>query len=195
MYYCIMTTRERILKEAIKQINNRGLSNVGVREIARALEISPGNMSYHFPKKEDLILALLETYSSKNTEVYNAYDSSPASVDRFLQFFKELFENQYAYRGVFIGQEEVSRIVQSASFNYTEVEQRRKRSLANMLRELNAEGELALKENDVTFLVDFLGLFGRFWIMEAFISFPKKSKKWIIDHYLQLLENQLNLFR
>ena len=47
-----MNTKDKILEKSLELFNNQGVHNVGVRDIARALEISPGNMSYHFPKKE-----------------------------------------------------------------------------------------------------------------------------------------------
>lgn len=191
----MIDTKDKILKEAIRQINQKGLIKVGVRDIARALDISPGNMSYHFPKKDDLVMALLRTYSASNSEFYEEYLTSDPSLGRLLAFFRSLFNNQYSHRGVLVGQEEVSRIMTNSSdFDYSELEQRRKRSIANMLRELSGTGHLMLTEDDIQFLVDFISLFGRFWILEAFISFPKKKKNEVIDHYIGLLQKQLTLF-
>jgi AcrR family transcriptional regulator len=42
------------------------VSAVGVREIARNLGLSPGNVSYHFATKEDLVLALIEDLHAAN---------------------------------------------------------------------------------------------------------------------------------
>jgi AcrR family transcriptional regulator len=39
--------------------NEPGVAAVGVREIARDLGLSPGNVSYHYPTKEALLLASL----------------------------------------------------------------------------------------------------------------------------------------
>jgi AcrR family transcriptional regulator len=52
-------TRQRILDTARILFNDRGLHRVGVREIARAVGISPGNLSYHFKTKDDLVSALV----------------------------------------------------------------------------------------------------------------------------------------
>jgi AcrR family transcriptional regulator len=50
-----MDTKEKIFKKALKFYNDQGIEYVGVRELAKELNISPGNLAYHFPKKEDLI--------------------------------------------------------------------------------------------------------------------------------------------
>jgi AcrR family transcriptional regulator len=52
-------TRQRLLDLARELFNAHGLDRVGVRDIARAAEMSPGNLAYHFPTKDDLVAALV----------------------------------------------------------------------------------------------------------------------------------------
>lgn len=59
-------TARRILEHARQAFNERGVSAVGVREIAKKLGLSPGNVSYHFPTKQDLVLALIEEMHAQN---------------------------------------------------------------------------------------------------------------------------------
>ncbi len=47
-------TRDEIAKVAQKLFLDKGFSNVGMRDIAAKLEISVGNLTYYFKKKEDL---------------------------------------------------------------------------------------------------------------------------------------------
>lgn len=64
-------TRERILDTARALFNEHGAHRVGVRDIARALEISPGNLAYHFPTKDDLVAALVRELRDLNaTDVF-----------------------------------------------------------------------------------------------------------------------------
>ena len=51
-------TRQQILDTARVLFNAQGLHRVGVRDVARALGMSPGNLAYHFPTKDDLVAAL-----------------------------------------------------------------------------------------------------------------------------------------
>lgn len=55
----VADTRQRILDIARRLFNGRGLNHVGVRDVARAVGISAGNLAYHFPTKDDLVEALL----------------------------------------------------------------------------------------------------------------------------------------
>jgi AcrR family transcriptional regulator len=59
-------TARRILDHARQAFNERGVTAVGIREIARDLGLSPGNVSYHFPTKEALVEALIEEAHAHN---------------------------------------------------------------------------------------------------------------------------------
>jgi len=50
-----MSLKERIQKSAIKLFNEDGISSVTMRQIAIALEISPGNLTYHYKTKSELL--------------------------------------------------------------------------------------------------------------------------------------------
>lgn len=53
-------TRQRIIDVARALFNEHGLNRVGVRDVARAANMSPGNLAYHFATKDELVAALLE---------------------------------------------------------------------------------------------------------------------------------------
>ena len=65
-------TARRILDHARHAFNERGIGGVGIREIARDLDLSPGNVSYHFPTKEALVAALYEQAHADNDAVVEA---------------------------------------------------------------------------------------------------------------------------
>lgn len=64
-------TARRILEHARHAFNERGVAAVGIREIARDLGLSPGNVSYHFPTKEALIAALVREGHAANNALVN----------------------------------------------------------------------------------------------------------------------------
>lgn len=60
-----MQRKEQILMTAVHLFNDKGYANVSLREIAKEAGTTIGNLTYHFPKKEDLILNLLDTLHTK----------------------------------------------------------------------------------------------------------------------------------
>jgi len=48
-------TRQNIIQKSIELFNEQGVVNVRIRDIAEALKISTGNLTYHYKTKQDLI--------------------------------------------------------------------------------------------------------------------------------------------
>lgn len=65
-------TRQEILDTAKRLFNERGYNNVSTRDISGALEISKGNLTYYFKKKEEIIEAILaENLQTRMAEAPN----------------------------------------------------------------------------------------------------------------------------
>lgn len=175
--------------------NELGYVEVGVREIARELQISPGNLSYHFSRKEDILFALLSDFSERNSQWYADYLGGQPTAGRFLQMLEHIFENQYHYRGVYIGNQVVqAEIQQKGGFDYQAVAEKRKETYRQIFEELHRAEQLTVREADISFLVSFITLFARFWITEAMLFNKSPEREPTIRHYLSLVAWQLSLF-
>lgn len=53
-------TKTEIVQEACKQFLEKGYSNTTVSAIAKALGMSPGNLTFHYPTKDHLLSELVE---------------------------------------------------------------------------------------------------------------------------------------
>ena len=188
-------TREKILEKALQLFNEVGYFEVGVREIARLLEISPGNLSYHFSKKEDILFALLRLFSAENQQQYDAYFQDAPTNGRLLRLMRNIFHNQFAFRGVYIGNQFVQvELQKSEGFDYQAIAARRTAAFRNIFSELHRAGQLKLKEEDVSFLVSYITLFGRFWISEATLFDKSPEAGPTVQTYVAMLAKLLSLF-
>jgi Transcriptional regulator len=52
--------KNRIIQESIRLFNEFGYETVSMRDIAGCLQISPGNLTYHFKKKTDILYAVID---------------------------------------------------------------------------------------------------------------------------------------
>jgi AcrR family transcriptional regulator len=91
-------TRERILKTSLDLFNAHGESNVTTGHIADELNISPGNLYYHFRNKDEIIHHLFADFE-KQIDVAPAgvADAASAMEDLWL-YLHVMFERIWAYR-------------------------------------------------------------------------------------------------
>lgn len=53
-------TREKIQDSAVRLFNERGYQQVSLRDIAKEADTTIGNLTYHFPQKENLLISILD---------------------------------------------------------------------------------------------------------------------------------------
>jgi len=90
-------TAERILEATLALYNRFGEPNVSTTLIAAELGISPGNLYYHYPAKDELLNALFDRYAQALEELLEASGAARDIEDAWL-FFQMLFELIWSYR-------------------------------------------------------------------------------------------------
>lgn len=90
-------TALRILEVALDLFNRFGEPNVSTTLISAELGISPGNLYYHYPAKDELINTLFDRYELALNDLLQAADSVRNVEDAWL-FFHMLFELIWRYR-------------------------------------------------------------------------------------------------
>ena len=90
-------TAERILEVTLDLFNRFGEPNVSTTLISAELRISPGNLYYHYPAKDELINALFDRFERSLSELLNASDAVRNVEDAWF-FMHTLFELIWEYR-------------------------------------------------------------------------------------------------
>lgn len=92
-----------LIENCINVFNTIGL-DITLKELAVELGISLGRISYYFPTKEKLLVAISMDYETKLTEITTSFPYSNA--DNFLydqiKLYSLIMDNQYHYRCVMI---------------------------------------------------------------------------------------------
>ena len=90
-------TAERILVATLELFNRFGEPNVSTTVISAELNISPGNLYYHFPSKDELVNTLFDQYEAHVVVLLAASDDVRDLEDAWF-FLHTLFELIWAYR-------------------------------------------------------------------------------------------------
>lgn len=95
-------TRQRILDCSLAMFNAQGEPNVTTNHIADELEISPGNLYYHFRNKDDIIEQLFARFDARMDDALAAPNGRlPGLEDIWLQLhlvFECIWDYRFLYR-------------------------------------------------------------------------------------------------
>lgn len=99
-----MKTKQRILHTSLMLFNLEGEANVTTVDIANELDISPGNLYYHFKGKDVIINELFAMFEESISEVLRAPVAKPLSMDDnwfyLYVVFEEIFKFRFVYRNL-----------------------------------------------------------------------------------------------
>ncbi len=90
-------TAERILVSSLALFNRFGEPNVSTTMISAELRISPGNLYYHYPSKDEMINTLFDQYQHALLELLAAAEDVHEAEDAWF-FLHSLFELIWQYR-------------------------------------------------------------------------------------------------
>jgi AcrR family transcriptional regulator len=91
-------TPDRILEAALALFNADGSHAVSTRHIAAKLEISPGNLYYHFANKEEIVLRLYERIEAELMDTLAPRGAGPQSFESILQYLDAIFGHLWSFR-------------------------------------------------------------------------------------------------
>ena len=91
-------TRERILETSLALFNRDGVPNVTTADIADELNISPGNLYYHFNNKDEIIDELYAAFEARVTPLFADPRGRRLSIDDLWLWLHLIFEQMWAYR-------------------------------------------------------------------------------------------------
>ena len=91
-------TSERIVQNSLELFNQQGERSISTNHIAAHMEISPGNLYYHFPNKQAIISVLFSEYEALVDSFLRPPQGRAATVEDKRFYLKELLSAMWGYR-------------------------------------------------------------------------------------------------
>ncbi|MFI3315320.1 MAG: TetR/AcrR family transcriptional regulator [Rikenellaceae bacterium] len=95
-----ISTRDLIVEQANEIVNQIGMMDFRIDTLAKALKISPGNITYHFARKDDILSAIWFRFNKEVVTNIDSYITPFFDVKQLFLLFRYLLNTIYSYRGV-----------------------------------------------------------------------------------------------
>ncbi|WP_376696093.1 TetR/AcrR family transcriptional regulator [Wenzhouxiangella sp. EGI_FJ10305] len=157
-------TRERILNAALFLFNEQGEPHVPTNRIADELDISPGNLHYHFRTKGDLIQALFESFEHRMLELLATPDSGDVHIEDIWLFLHLVFETIGAYRFIYRDLSDLCGRFRSLQQRFQAIIKLSMQTARHLSEGLADQGQLEATPEELDALVRNIVLVSTFWL-------------------------------
>jgi AcrR family transcriptional regulator len=167
-------TAERILDVTLELFNRFGEPNVSTTLISAELNISPGNLYYHYPAKDELINRLFERYEKALNELLHAADNVGNVEDAWL-FFHMLFELIWAYRFLYRDLNDLLSKNRKLETHFQFVLKNKLRAVAAVLDGLSRESAIRIDRQEAEAVAASMVVVLTYWLSYEYVRDPRRA--------------------
>jgi AcrR family transcriptional regulator len=167
-------TAERILEVTLELFNRFGEPNVSTTLISAELGISPGNLYYHYPAKDELINSLFDRFESELGALLRAAHDVRHVEDAWL-FVHMLFELVWRYRFLYRDLNDLLSKNRRLETHFQGVLKDKSQAMQKMLAGLSAEGALRIALRDVEPVATAMVVVLTYWQSFEYVRDPRRA--------------------
>ncbi|TAE30389.1 MAG: TetR/AcrR family transcriptional regulator [Candidatus Kapaibacterium sp.] len=171
-------TKERIVETSRILFNEHGVEAVTVRHIADAVGISHGNLCYHFPRKEDIILRHYHAVVEGMNAQVAAWNPEHLNLSMILDALLKSYELQYHHKFLMVEFVNIMRRIPEIREHFRSLFAVRKQQFGfalMLLQHKNIIKEMSDVERERISLHNYL--MGDFWMSEAEILYAGEESE------------------
>ncbi len=157
-------TRERIIETALKLFNDFGEPNVTTTVIADEMEISPGNLYYHFHSKDEIVNALFAAYEKEIESLLTAPGSRPQGTEDIWLFLHLLFETIWKFRFFYRDINDLLTRNRLVETHFQRILAHKESTAITVCRGLAASGTLTASDAEIRALATNMSVVATFWL-------------------------------
>lgn len=169
-------TRERIVEKSLALFNQFGAPNVTTTVIADELDISPGNLYYHFSNKDEIVNTILAAFEREIEETLAAPATRGArdlTVEDIWLFLHLLFEIIWKYRFFYRDLSDLVTENRTLETHFKQILAHKVATSRALCEGLVRAGEMTATSSEIASLTENMVLVATYWLSFAFARDPR----------------------
>ena len=163
-----MKTKDRILHTSLALFNEEGEADTTTVDIANEMDISPGNLYYHFKGKDQIIAELFQQYEQALSSTLTAPIEQPLSADRGnvednWYYLYVVMEEMYQYRFLYHNLDNILQRYPDVRRGFKRLLQLKRAALYAICQTLLQQSVIDARDQQLLGLVDNMTLNLTFW--------------------------------
>ena len=167
-------TAQRILEVTLELFNRFGEPNVSTTLISAELGISPGNLYYHYPAKDELINSLFDRYEQSLNDLLHASDDVRDVEDAWF-FMHTLFELIWQYRFLYRDLNDLLSKNRRLETHFQTILKNKTRAVKTMLDGMSRAGAVRIDAREVEATATSMVVVVTYWLSFEYVRDPRRA--------------------
>jgi AcrR family transcriptional regulator len=157
-------TRDRILMTSLDLFNEEGEPNVTTVDIANEMDISPGNLYYHFHGKDTIIRELYEQFDARIRQVLSAPIDKPLKLEDNWFYLYVVFEEIYAFRFFYRNLTDILQRDPDIHAKFRRLMDLKRKAILAICQPLQNEGILEASQDEINTAAETIVMTVTYWL-------------------------------
>ena len=167
-------TRERIIETSLRLFNDHGEPNVTPAAIADEMDISPGNLYYHFHNKDEIIEAIFTVFEREIEATLATPSRRLADVEDIWLFLHLLFEQIWKYRFFYRDLNDLLTRNRVLEIHFKQILAHKVRTAASLCEGLVSAGAMRATSEQVRALATNMAVIATYWLSYDYACDPRR---------------------
>jgi len=182
-------TRQKILDSALQLFNSKGTEQVSIRDVAKKVGISHGNLCYYFPNIENLVETPYLQLVAEQEDLFRRMTARDVSLQTLKASSTESLTLLYNYKFLMLDFVSVMRRNKKIRDHYRQLFKRRKDQFRNIFGWMIANEYMRpeMFPGHYEKVIEQMFVVGDFWMASSEILYDGKEKD-RITHYAEIID-------
>jgi AcrR family transcriptional regulator len=167
-------TRERILELSLRLFNTMGEPNVTTSAIADEMNISPGNLYYHFHNKEEIVDALFEQFEREIDGLLDTPGKRAIHFEDAWLFLHLLFESIWRYRFVYRDLNDLLSRNRKLEVHFRTIAERKAQAAKLLCKALQASEQMQASDAQIEALATNMVVVTTYWLSYEYVRHARR---------------------
>ena len=167
-------TRERIVETSLRLFNQFGEPNVTTTVISDEMNISPGNLYYHFPNKDAIIEEIFRAFEREIEDTLAAPEKRAPDVEDTWLFLHVLFELIWKYRFLYRDLNDLLSRNRTVEIHFRRILEHAVRTAVRLCQGMVAVAQMRADDHEIEALATNMVVVSTYWLSYDYVREPRK---------------------
>lgn len=159
-----MKTRDRILQTSLRLFNECGEPRITTNHIADEMDISPGNLYYHFRNKDEIVALLFQQFERRMEAALQAPQRRVPDMEDMWLYLHLVFENIWEYRFLYRDLDNILSRNKKLRTHFRRILERKVSTATAICKGLVGAGVMTATAEDIAALSRNIAVVATYWL-------------------------------